>query len=422
MTDSTRRRRVLLLGATAAAVVALELVSGGTAWASWTAPAQVVRATATTGSVAVGIRGGEGIATTYSSAALSHGATVTVLNSGSVPATTSLALSATAGSALSGALRVDVWHPTTGNPCSGSPSTAATTGTGTTIAPVVASLDAGGSTSYCVRTSVGQGQRFDLSGGTTTLDATVTARQGAWTGTAHARATQTVAATVTPTMPSKAGETDSRIALTWGAPADTVGIGSYAVYRDGVLVGTTPASVRSFTDTGLQVSTYYAYTVRAVASGAAGHVSPPSPGVQHATGWFTSTGRYALQNDATGKCIAAGGTTSGSPLTTTTCSTSATQTWRFTPEDAWLRVSSSSNTSLYWDAPSDRSAVLRPDNDISAQKWTAEPVGAGSGLFRFRNRNDLCLTAAGGYGTTHAMTVADCGTSGLQLFSLRATS
>lgn len=116
------------------------------------------------------------------------------------------------------------------------------------------------------------------------------------------------------------------------------------------------------------------------------------------------------------------GTASGSPIVTTSCTTSATQTWQFTPEESWLRVTSPSNSSLYWDAPSDRSAVLRPVNDISAQKWTAEAVGAGSGLFRFRNRNDLCLTASNGSGSTNTMTVADCSTSGLQLFSLRSTS
>lgn len=422
MTDRTPRRRVLLLGATAAAVVALELVSGGTAWATWTAPAQSVRAAATTGSVSVGIRGVEDLATTYSSAALSHTALVTVSNSGSVPATTSLSLAATAGSAVSSAVRVDVWQSTNANPCSGAPSSAAITGSGTTIAPVVATLAAGASRSTCVRTSVNQGQRFDLSGGSTTLDATVTARQGAWVGTAHARAAQNVADTVTPSVPSKTAETDSSITVTWAAPADASGIGSYAVYRDGVLVSVTSASVRSFTDTGLQVSKYYAYTVRAVASGTGGHASPSSPGIQHATGWYTSTSRYVLRNDATGTCVASGGSASGSPITTTSCTTSATQTWRFTPEDDWLRITSPSNPSLYWDAPSDRSALLRPDNDISAQKWTAEAVGAGSGLFRFRNRNDLCLTASNGSATTNPMTVADCSTSGLQLFSLRATS
>ncbi|WNY33996.1 fibronectin type III domain-containing protein [Curtobacterium flaccumfaciens] len=307
MTDSTRRRRVLLLGATAAAVVAIELAGGGTAWATWTAPAQSVRAAATTGSVSVGIRGVEDLATTYSSDALTRTALVTVSNAGSVPATTTLSLAATAGSALSSAVRIDIWQSTNANPCSGAPSSAAITGSGATIAPVVATLAAGVSRSTCVRTSVSQGQRFDLSGGATTLDATVTARQGSWTGTAHARAAQVIADTVTPSVPSKTAETDSSITLTWAAPADTSGIGSYAVYRDGVLVRVVPASVRSFTDTGLLVSKYYAYTVRSVATGTGGNASPMSPGIQHATGWLTATSRYVLRNDATGTCIASGG-------------------------------------------------------------------------------------------------------------------
>jgi hypothetical protein len=417
-------RRLLLLGTTAVALVALGVGTAGIAQATWTAPAQTVGAHASTGSVAVTIAGVEDLATTYSSAALSHGATVRIVNSGTVPADIRLALTASVGATLSTAQRVDVWQPTATNPCSGSPSSTARSSSGSTIPDVTASLAAGASTTSCVRTSVTQGQRFDLSGGSTTLDAVVTARQGSWSGTAHARATQAVAATVTPGMPTKTSETDSTIALTWSAPADTSGIASYVVSRNGVPIATLPASTRSFTDTGLQVSTYYAYDVRAVPTGPAGHSSPASTSIQHATGWFTSSGRYALRNPATGTCVTAGGTSSGSPITTASCTTSAAQTWQFSVDGDWLRVSSPSASQLYWDAPSDRSAVLRTVNDISAQKWAVEAVGAGSGLFRFRNKNNLCLTtspSASPSGTT-AMTVADCDSSAPQLFTMRGTS
>lgn len=420
----TDRRRLVLLGSTAVALLALGIGTAGTARATWTAPAQTVGAHASTGSVAVTITGVQDLASTYTSNALAHAATVTIVNSGTVPADVRLALTASVGASLSTAQRVDVWQPTAGNPCTGAPSSTARSGSGSSIPDVTASLAAGASTTSCVRTSVTQGQRFDLSGGATTLDALVTARQGSWTGTAHAQATQAVAATVTPGMPTKTSETDSSIALTWNAPADTSGIGSYVVTRDGVTIATLPASTRSFTDTGLQVSTYYAYAVRAVPTGPAGHSSPVSTTVQHATGWFTTTGRYALRNPATGTCVTAGGTTSGSPITTAGCTTSPAQTWQFSVDGDWLRVTSPAAPQLYWDAPSDRSAVLRTLNDISAQKWSVEAVGAGSGLFRLHNKNDLCLTAAASSSASAstAMSVADCSSSTLQLFTLRTTS
>jgi len=63
--------------------------------------------------------------------------------------------------------------------------------------------------------------------------------------------------------------------------------------------------------------------------------------------------------------------------------------------------------------------VLRPDNAISAQRWSVVPVVAGSGSFLIRDRNGSCLTATGAGATQ--LQVATCTSSDAQLFTLGAS-
>ncbi|WP_199731753.1 DUF4832 domain-containing protein [Cohnella endophytica] len=81
--------------------------------------------------------------------------------------------------------------------------------------------------------------------------------------------------TQAPTAPanlSSTGTTASSVSLSWGASTDNVGVTGYDVYRGGNLVGSTAST--SYTDTGLNASTAYSYTVKA--KDAAGNVSPAS--------------------------------------------------------------------------------------------------------------------------------------------------
>jgi hypothetical protein len=68
---------------------------------------------------------------------------------------------------------------------------------------------------------------------------------------------------------------DGRVALSWGASSDNVGVAGYRVYRNGSQVSST-ASL-SYTDSGLSNGTSYSYTVAAY--DAAGNVSAPSAAV-----------------------------------------------------------------------------------------------------------------------------------------------
>lgn len=54
------------------------------------------------------------------------------------------------------------------------------------------------------------------------------------------------------------------VALSWQAAVDNVGIDHYAVYRDGVLRASVPATAMTWTDSGLTGTTAYAYRVSAV--------------------------------------------------------------------------------------------------------------------------------------------------------------
>ena len=94
--------------------------------------------------------------------------------------------------------------------------------------------------------------------------------------------------TQAPSVPSSvtvSGVTSSSVSLSWSASTDNVGVTSYQVLRDGVVVGS-PAST-SFTDTGLAASTAYTYTVRA--RDAAGNTSAASTAVTATTSGGSDT-------------------------------------------------------------------------------------------------------------------------------------
>lgn len=423
MIITTRRRRSAIAAAVLVLVV-LDVSIGGAAWATWTTPPRPTTGSVAAGSVSVALTGSDQLDTTYSSSALVTTALVAVRNTGSVPATGTLSMSIQSGQGLTPALRIDAWQRTSTASCSTTPpSGTLVTGTGASGASVSASLTAGASASWCVRTSISQGTRFDLAGGTASLTVNAKAAQGSWTAATSVLTTQSIADTVTPGSPDRTSEADDSIAITWAAPADTSGIAGYEVLRDGAVVATVPASTRSITDTGLAAGTSYAYAVRAVASGAAGHHSPLSSAARYQTDLPGSAGTYRIRS-TTGQCVAAGGTDSGSPIVTAGCRAIGSQTWQFTPDGTWANVSSPANPTLFWDAPSNRTVILRPQNSISAQRWVAEPLGTGTGVFQLRNKNDLCLVAADPTGTqsTPAMAESECDGSSHQQFTLQDTA
>jgi len=407
---------VLAVGAVVA-TAALLLSSGAPAQASWTAPDQTSRGTTSTGRLAISLGGADALAASYSSTSLAHTTTLTISNTGSVPAPWRLDAGG-APSELTTATRVVAWS-TTAARCGALPTGSTLTTWAGFVAPT-GTLPPGSSATWCLRTSVGQGDRFGLAGRSTAVTATVTARLGAWSATSTGSGTQTVADTVTPGAPQKTSETDTSISLTWAAPADSSAVSRYGVYRADVLVGTVAASSPRFTDTGLGVLRYYAYSIRSLDASSPSRASPASPTVLHATGWLTSSSRYVVRDVASGRCVTAGGSTAGSPLLSAGCGVTTAQTWQFVADGSSLKVVSPAAPGLYWDSPSDHASVLRADNDISAQRWSVVPVGSGTGQFQMRDRNGLCLTSPAAAGTAQ-LQVAACGGAATQLFTLDAS-
>ncbi|MGW7052822.1 cellulase family glycosylhydrolase [Streptomyces sp. NPDC054887] len=83
--------------------------------------------------------------------------------------------------------------------------------------------------------------------------------------------------TTAPTVPAGLGSTATTansVSLSWSASTDNVRVSGYDVYRGMAKVNAAPVTGTSYTDTGLDPSTAYSYTVRA--RDAAGNVSAPS--------------------------------------------------------------------------------------------------------------------------------------------------
>ncbi|SMQ61937.1 hypothetical protein SAMN06295943_0693 [Agreia sp. VKM Ac-1783] len=407
------------------AAVLLTLSGGGPAQASWDAPERSVTTAVSSGTLAITQSGFSSLATSYSSNALSATGPVTLTNTGTIPAPYALILSAQTATALSSSASVRAWPVSSASACTAASTASGATGaTWATVAPLSGTLAPKATVVYCVRSSVTQAQRFALAGATMVATATATASQGKWASTSTVTAAQSVGNSVTPGDPTKVSETDSRISLSWTAPADTAAVTGYQIYRDGALVATVPASQLTFTDSGLDALRYYYYFVRAIHAANPVDVSPPSATVGHATAWWNNSSWYSVRNASTQLCVggADGGTVDKSALLSSACGTQASQALKFVPsgDGSYVNVAPKSSTSLFWEDPSDDNMVLRGANDISGQKWQLLPIGSGTGTFTLRNKNMACLDIAGNVqaGGTQ-LRVASCDGSANQQFALR---
>jgi chitodextrinase len=86
------------------------------------------------------------------------------------------------------------------------------------------------------------------------------------------RAPDTIAPTA-PGQPSASAITSSSLTLNWTAATDNYGVSQYHIRRNGTQAGTSAGT--TFSDSGLNPSTAYSYTI--IAQDSAGNVSPPSP-------------------------------------------------------------------------------------------------------------------------------------------------
>ena len=150
----------------------------------------------------------------------------------------------------------------------------------------------------------------------------VSAASTAVTGTTSTGGGDTIPPSA-PTGVMVSGTTSSSVSLSWTAASDNVGVTGYQVFRGSTLVGS-PTST-SFTDTGLNASTAYTYTVKAV--DAAGNVSAASAAVSATTASGSSGGSgcaASFHNDNDW------GSGFNATVTVTDTGTAATKGWKVT--------------------------------------------------------------------------------------------
>lgn len=163
--------------------------------------------------------------------------------------------------------------------------------------------------------------------------------------------------TTPPTAPANlavTGTTANSVSLSWSPASDNVGVTGYQVFRGTTQVGT--ATGTSFTDTGLNASTQYGYTVKAV--DAAGNVSAASNAVTATTassGGGTGSGctaTYSVTNQwNTGFTANVNVTNSG---------TASTKSWQV----SWTWPGNQQVTSM-WNATSSQSGQSEKASSMS---------------------------------------------------------
>jgi chitodextrinase len=115
-----------------------------------------------------------------------------------------------------------------------------------------------------------------------------------------------------PTGLSNTSDTASSVGLSWNASTDTTGTpAGYTVYRNGTSIGTTNASTTTFTDSTVQPSTTYSYTVDAFDT--AGNHSAQSSAIQVTTPGAPPPSAHWVQGGA----VSTGTTVSSTTITLT---------------------------------------------------------------------------------------------------------
>lgn len=410
-------------------VLFLVLAASGAAHAAWTTAAVQATGSVTSASMTIGQSGFDQLHFAYTPTALVTTKPVIVTN-GPVPSSYTLTLVATTSTpaALAGAITVMTWPVAAAVNCT--PDTALpgnqtvrTWSSGTTR---TGALGAGDSLVYCVRTSMSSPISAAYGGGQVAARLDLSAGAGTnWTAAIPSvTLVQAVPDTTSPAAPTNlnaTATTDASASLSWTAATDNVGVVSYRVYRDGVLLrsgitGTT------FTDTGLSVGTTYTYTVDAL--DAAGNASAQSSAATATTSQVPSpTGWYRVKSG--GMCVT-GSTTANAAVTVQACNDAlTTQLWHYDPiNQSDYVINSQAATGLAWQRTSSGAVVVATRNTSdSNQQWGWDMVG--NGAYRFtigpnRNKPDCAYVPNLAAGT--ALGTQACTSAAAQRFTLTAAN
>jgi hypothetical protein len=281
---------------------------------------------------------------------------------------------------------------TTGPQMSGS--VACTTTSSTTADCTIGDLAAGATNTITLSGYAAAG----TAAGNFTVSATVTSTSGdPVPANDSASATVVVSPDVTPPSTviglAASGTTGSSTILNWTAASDNASVIGYDVYRGGTLIASVTGT--TFTDTLLNPSTAYSYTVKAIDS--ANNLSAAFSNTASITtlAAFTPTTYYRISATST-LCLTTGATPPavGSTLILGTCDTSTQyQKWAFVQSLNGLTivtvgnyfvapdVANTTNTQLSWDFTAfNKADVVKA---TTTQQW--KPVAEAGGLFHFVN-------------------------------------
>lgn len=152
--------------------------------------------------------------------------------------------------------------------------------------------------------------------------------------------------------------------LAWTSATDNRAVAAYRIWRDGVLVATTPGTATRLTDAGLTTETAYAYRIRAV--DAAGNLG--SPGDASAT-TLPSDLPPSTPND----------------LTVTVSATSATLLWSPATDDVGVAGYRLWQNGVYLGMTSERTFTIDGLTPASPYRWSVQAIDtAGHGGYSAR--------------------------------------
>jgi uncharacterized repeat protein (TIGR01451 family) len=273
--------------------------------------------------------------------------------------------------------------------------------------------------------------------GNFTVSATVTSASGDAVTTNNA-ASDTVVVSPDVSPPSTvaglaaSGTTGSATTLNWNAASDNASIIGYDVYRGATLIASVTGT--TFTDTLLNPSTTYSYTVKAIDSANNLSVASSNTATVMTLAAFTATTYYRVSATTT-LCITTGATppAAASTLILGTCDTATPyQKWAFlqnlngitiaTAGNYFVApdVANTANTQLSWDFTGfNRADVAKAAT--TTQEW--KPVAEPAGLFHFVSVNSTskCLALPTTAALNQQLVVAPCAASfpnSLQSFTI----
>ena len=437
------RRSLLGVAGLVLGTMLLALVGTGGSFALWRGSASVQAAPVSAARVTMTQTGFTPLSFTYKSSALTTTAGVQLTNTGDLAGnfSSTVALAAGSSSALANAITVLVWPVSTLASCTTSASSSgAASFKWNTIPVLTGTLAVGASQTYCLRTSIPSASLGITGSVVATLTSVLTV--GSWTATATSTATQQnqpdTTAPTAPGTPVASGTTATSTVLTWTASTDAVGVASYDVYRNGVLVANVASP--TYTDTSLAASTTYSYTIKArdaannvSAASAARSVTttaPPAPAGPDAALW------YHVVNTTSGKCVDAdnSGTANGTVLLQWSCGSSANQSWQFRPVGGgYYQVAPRHAVALGWDVNIDAPNTSGGTADGTPvqlwsyggganQQWQAVALGDGTYHFVVKSTGKCLALKDGSRADGGTFVQATCAATPAQAFQLIAVN